>query len=210
MISDLRENYKKGQLNDDEISNNPFELFQQWLDEAIATEPIDPTAMVVSTVDEQLQPHSRVVLLKFFDENGFTFFTNYDSHKGKEINFNQKVSLLFHWKNLEKQVRICGVATKTSEQLSEEYFNSRPFESQLGAWASPQSTIIASREIIENNFKQIREKFSQETISKPKNWGGFIVKPTSIEFWQGRPNRLHDRIYFYFNNSTWNFNRLAP
>lgn len=210
MISDLRENYKKGQLNDDEISNNPFELFQQWLDDAIAKEPLDPTAMVVSTVDEQLQPHSRVVLLKFFDENGFTFFTNYDSHKGKEINFNQKVSLLFHWKNLEKQVRISGVATKTSEQFSEEYFNSRPFESQLGAWASPQSTIIASREVIENNFEQLHEKFSKETISKPKNWGGFTVKPTSIEFWQGRPNRLHDRIYYYFNNSTWNFNRLAP
>lgn len=210
MLSELRDNYRKGSLDKKEVPADPFHLFQTWLDEALVNEPSDPTAMVLSTVDSKQHPQARVVLLKIFDSNGFVFFTNYKSNKAKEMENNPNVSLLFHWKSVERQVRICGTVSKVNEQISVDYFNSRPFESQIGAWASPQSSIIESRAVIEDNYQRFHDQFTAETIQKPEHWGGFCVKPVSFEFWQGRENRLHDRILYNYDENLWNVNRLAP
>jgi pyridoxamine 5'-phosphate oxidase len=166
--------------------------------------------MTLSTVTSTGKPSSRIVLLKGYDEEGFVFFTNYSSDKGRQLMQNHFAALLFFWKELERQVRIEGVVSKVSEEESDAYFNSRPVGSRLGAWASPQSQKISDREVLNNELMKFTEQFDQENIPRPAHWGGYRVKPTRIEFWQGRSNRLHDRILYEQDNDNWQISRLAP
>ncbi|HLP05528.1 MAG TPA: pyridoxamine 5'-phosphate oxidase [Paludibacter sp.] len=209
MIRDIRKQYLFSTLDEQSVLPNPFDQFEVWLQEAIASEQPEPTSMVLSTVDEHFQPHSRVVLLKELTAEHFMFFTNYESHKAQQIAWNNQVSLLFFWPALERQVRVGGIAEKISEVLSTSYFKSRPVESQLGAWASPQSQHVRSKDFLEEQFQYYKEKFGSE-IPKPPNWGGYQVAPHAIEFWQGRENRLHDRILFALEAGEWVISRLAP
>lgn len=208
-IHSLRKEYKRAVLNRKSVDKNPFKQFETWLDEAVKSEIQDPTAMTVSTIDENGFPQSRIVLLKFLDENGFVFFTNYKSRKGRSIEKNPAVSLLFFWPELERQVRIDGFANKTSQELSEKYFHSRPLESRIGAWASEQSSEIPNRKYLEERFESFNKKFGLAP-PLPDFWGGYRVNPVKIEFWQGRENRLHDRIFYQKENETWTIKRLAP
>ncbi|MFW5755046.1 MAG: pyridoxamine 5'-phosphate oxidase [Tangfeifania sp.] len=208
-IHSLRKEYKFKVLNRKSVDKNPFKQFETWLNEAIKSEIMDPTAMTVSTIDENSFPQSRIVLLKYLDENGFVFFTNYKSQKGKSIENNPSVSLLFFWPELERQVRIDGFANKTSKTLSEKYFHSRPLESRIGAWASEQSSKIPNRKYLEKRFGSFKKKFGFAP-PLPDFWGGFNVSPVKIEFWQGRENRLHDRILYEKTENEWKIKRLAP
>lgn len=207
-IHHIRENYTKSTLSIDDVSKNPTDQFKQWLDEAIQSEVNEPIAMTLATVDKTGQPSARIVLLKFIDEDGFTFFTNYDSNKGINIAQNPKAGIVFFWPELQRQVNIQGIITKTSDKVSDEYFYSRPIESQIGACASPQSSPIPAREILEENIKAIQE--SGKTIVRPIHWGGYTLNPTRIEFWQGRASRLHDRIVYTKTGINWKIERLAP
>lgn len=209
MLRDIRKQYLFSKLDEQNVLPNPFEQFEVWLQEAIESEQLEPTAMILSTVDEHLQPHSRVVLLKELTMEHFIFFTNYEGHKAQQIAQNNRVSLVFFWARLERQVRIEGIAEKISEVLSASYFNSRPIESQLGAWASPQSQLIRSNDFLEQQFAYYKQKFGS-VVPKPPHWGGYMVKPNSIEFWQGRSNRLHDRLLFSKEADKWIISRLAP
>lgn len=209
MLRDIRKQYHYAALTEDKVLNNPFQQFQLWMTDAIASTEAEPTAMVLSTVDAHMQPHSRVVLLKDFSEKGFVFFTNYEGNKSRQIEEDMKVSLLFFWQSLERQVRITGTAEKISDRDSDDYFHSRPAESRVGAWASPQSRVISEYEVLTNRFEEYKNKFGND-IPRPPHWGGFVVKPTTFEFWQGRPNRLHDRLYYTQQNQNWKIERLAP
>lgn len=209
MLRDIRKQYHYAALTEDKVLNNPFQQFQLWMTDAIASIEAEPTAMVLSTVDAHMQPHSRVVLLKDFSEKGFIFFTNYEGNKSRQIEEDMKVSLLFFWQSLERQVRITGTAEKISDRDSDDYFHSRPAESRVGAWASPQSRVISEYEVLINRFEEYKNKFGND-IPRPPHWGGFVVKPTTFEFWQGRPNRLHDRLYYTQQNQNWKIERLAP
>lgn len=209
MLRDIRKQYHYAALTEDKVLNNPFQQFQLWMTDAIASIEAEPTAMVLSTVDAHMQPHSRVVLLKDFSEKGFVFFTNYEGNKSRQIEEDMKVSLLFFWQSLERQVRITGTAEKISDHDSDDYFHSRPAESRVGAWASPQSRVISEYEVLTNRFEEYKNKFGND-IPRPPHWGGFVVKPTTFEFWQGRPNRLHDRLYYTQQNQNWKIERLAP
>ena len=209
MLGDIRKQYLFAALNEQNVLKNPFEQFEIWLKEAIESNQLEPSAMILSTVDESLQPHSRVVLLKEFTHESFVFYTNYEGHKAQQIATNKRVSLVFFWPSLERQVRIEGKVEKISEILSSSYFKTRPIDSQLGAWASPQSQMIRSADFLEQQFQYYQQKFGND-VPKPAHWGGYSVKPTSIEFWQGRANRLHDRLLFTLGNSGWNLSRLAP
>ena len=209
MLRDIRKQYLFATLDENTVLKNPFEQFKQWLQEAIESEQLEPTAMVLSTVDDQLQPHSRVVLLKEFTHESFVFYTNYEGHKAQQIAQNNRVSLVFFWPTLERQVRIEGKVEKISEILSSSYFKTRPLDSQLGAWTSPQSTVIHSADFLEKQFQYYQQKFGNE-VPKPPHWGGYSVKPHAIEFWQGRANRLHDRLLFTKESSDWTITRLAP
>lgn len=210
MLRDRRNNYLKSELLETNIAANPFEQIGLWLSNAIDEGQPEATAMVLSTIDQNGFPDSRVVLLKEISEEGFIFFTNYDSKKGRHISGNNHVSVNFFWPSTERQVRIKGVAEKIPDLQSEEYFRSRPIESQLGAWASPQSQIIESREILDKNFEKFRKQFENHEISKPSHWGGYLVKPVYFEFWQGRANRLHDRFEYCLSDKKWIIRRLAP
>ncbi|MCL4121660.1 UNVERIFIED_CONTAM: hypothetical protein GTU68_044138 [Idotea baltica] len=194
------------------MENNPFVQFENWFNEAVASPINEANAMIISTADEHNQPSSRVVLLKGFNEKGFVFYTNYESKKGQNLTQNPQISILFFWDLLERQIRIEGVAEKLSFADSEKYFQSRPKGSQIGAWASPQSMLIKSREVLDNNKQMLEEKFAnEEKLPCPKHWGGYIVKPEYFEFWQGRSNRLHDRfIYEADEFDNWEMSRLAP
>lgn len=211
-LSNYRKSYDKHELLEINCPENPMELFQKWFHNADASETVEETnAMTVSTIGEDGFPKSRVVLLKKFTWEGFIFYTNYSSEKGKAILANNHVCISFFWPALEQQIIIKGKAEKISENLSDGYFDSRPDGSKLGAWASDQSSVVASREELENNLKNYEEKFEGQEIPRPDHWGGFIVKPVSIEFWQGRPNRLHDRIrYSLREDFSWKMERLAP
>jgi len=209
MLRDIRKQYIFSSLDEQNVLPNPFDQFNHWLQAAINSEQLEPTAMVLSTVDENLQPHSRVVLLKELTTKGFVFYTNYEGNKAQQMLQNNHVSLLFFWPTLERQVRVVGTVKKISELISTTYFQSRPIDSQLGAWASPQSKVIHSKDFLDQQFKYYQEKFG-DTIPKPPHWGGYVVKPVSIEFWQGRPNRLHDRLLFTEINTKWELSRLAP
>ncbi|MFD1063789.1 pyridoxamine 5'-phosphate oxidase [Winogradskyella litorisediminis] len=211
-LSNYRQSYEKGELLKENVSDNPIELFRDWfleVDEHFNQG--ETNAMTVSTIGIDGYPKSRVVLLKKYNEEGFIFYTNYHSEKGKAISNNPNVSLSFFWPAAERQVIIKGKAEKIAENLSDGYFESRPRGSRLGAIVSNQSEVIESREVLEQKLKDLEVQFQGKEIPRPKNWGGFIVKPVEIEFWQGRPNRLHDRIrYKLGNNFDWSIDRLAP
>jgi len=210
MLRDIRKQYDFGTLNEADVLQHPFEQFKKWMHEAIEMQQPEPTAMVLSTVDEFMQPHSRVVLLKELTDEGFVFYTNYEGNKANQMAGNQQVSLLFFWHNVERQVRITGIVEKTGVESAREYFESRPLDSQLGAWASPQSQIIENHDVLDLRFEEFKNKFGNN-VPKPSHWGGYLVRPMTFEFWQGRPNRLHDRLHFSKDeNETWKIVRLAP
>lgn len=209
-ISDIRKDYKLKVLDENGINRNPLKQFEQWLNEALGANVNEPTAMVLSTSNNQGCPSSRVVLLKAFSESGFGFFTNYSSRKGVDISSNQHVALLFHWPELERQVRIEGKAFRTSAAISDIYFNSRPFESRLSAVISDQSQPVPDRQFLEKLWENRQAETNVNALVRPDFWGGYIVDPQRIEFWQGRSNRLHDRILFLLNGAEWIFSRLAP
>ena len=208
-INSLRKEYKRSVLNRQSVNKNPIQQFEIWLDEAVKSEIQEPTAMSVSTINESGFPQSRIVLLKFLDETGFVFFTNYKSQKGTALEKNHSTTILFFWPELERQVRIEGFAEKTSKEQSEKYFHSRPLESRIGSWASDQSREIPNRNYLEERFESFKEKFGYAP-PLPACWGGYRVNPVRIEFWQGRENRLHDRILYEKENEAWIIKRLAP
>ena len=210
MLRDLRTNYQKSELTEESINSYPFRQLEEWLKSAIEEENPEPTAMVLSTVDSKGYPDSRVVLLKEVNSEGLVFFTNYNSKKGRQITASPNVAANFFWSKTERQVRIKGVAERISEESSAEYFKSRPIDSQLGAWASPQSRIIESRQVLDENFALYQQHFHDHEIIKPPHWGGFIIRPEYFEFWQGRSNRLHDRFEFCLSDNEWIIHRLAP
>ena len=209
-IAALRENYTKGSLDVQDVANTPIEQFQMWFDEAIASQLLEPNALLLSTVSSDGKPSARIVLLKGLD-NGFKFYTNYLSRKGTELIENPNACITFFWAELERQVRIEGIIEKVSAEESDEYFESRPKGSQIGAWVSNQSLVISNREILEEREKHLIEKFGDKSIPRPPHWGGYRLVPTYIEFWQGRPSRLHDRVsYTQVENGTWKIERLSP
>lgn len=209
-IRKLREDYSMSTLDEKDVNKDPFQQFKNWLDESLKAMLPEPNAMTLSTVDSENKPHSRVVLLKGIEKNGFIFYTNYKSDKGRDINSNPNVSLCFLWKELERQVRIEGVAKKISSDSSEEYFLSRPVKSQIGALASEQSSVIENRAVLEEKFEALTELYSTGHVPMPEHWGGYIIEPKSIEFWQGRRSRLHDRIKYENSAGSWVIKRLAP
>lgn len=211
-LGDYRKSYEKSALTEDSISDNPLQLFQTWFYEVEKTDGVDePNAMTVSTIGLDGFPKSRVVLLKKYTHEGFIFYTNYNSEKGKAIAKNPKVCLSFFWPNLERQVIIKGTAEKLAKNLSDGYFESRPDGSKLGAMVSEQSSVIPSREVLEDKLNQLEREYSDKVIERPTHWGGYLVRPVSLEFWQGRPNRLHDRIrYTLTSDFDWKIERLAP
>lgn len=211
-LSNYRRSYEKSRLFEQNLPGAPMELFKIWFVEAEGVESgAEVNAMTISSIGLDGFPKSRIVLLKHFSENGFTFFTNYNSEKGKAIAANPNVCLSFFWHELERQVIIKGRAEKTTDDISEAYFQSRPEGSRLGAVVSPQSEVIPSREYLEESLANLEKDYSGKQIKRPEHWGGYIVKPVEIEFWQGRPNRLHDRIrYKLVENSSWKMERLAP
>lgn len=210
-LHDYRKLYEKHQLLEEEIPSDPFELFHYWIRETETNKEIEEiNTMTLSTVGLDGYPKSRVVLLKEYDREGFVFFTNYLSDKGKSISENPKVCLSFFWPTSERQVIVKGIARKTSEEESKEYFKSRPRGSQLGAWVSAQSSIIPSREFLKKRLEKLDTEYEGKEIPKPPFWGGYKVFPSEFEFWQGRPNRLHDRMYYSKENKLWSIDRLAP
>ncbi|MES2561012.1 MAG: pyridoxamine 5'-phosphate oxidase [Bacteroidota bacterium] len=209
-IANLRVDYSLQSFDEKDLKNNPFDQFAQWMEDAIKAEVNEPNAMTLATVKEDGSPAARIVLLKGFDERGFTFYTNYDSNKGQEIQSNHKVALVFCWLELQRQVRVEGIATRVSAAESDAYFKSRPYGSQVGAHASPQSTSLQSRAELENMYAHFEKLFKEEPIMRPEHWGGFIINPHKIEFWQGRTSRLHDRFLFTKQGNNWDSQRLAP
>ncbi|MDZ8259707.1 pyridoxamine 5'-phosphate oxidase [Nostoc sp. ChiQUE01b] len=210
-IAGLRKDYTLEGLSELEVELNPFIQFKKWFDQALAAQLPEPNAMTIATATPDGKPSARMVLLKNFDERGFTFFTNYNSHKGQELAENPQAALVFWWAELERQVRISGYVEKVSETESDQYFHSRPTNSRLGAWVSNQSEVIESREVLERRLQEFQSKYENQEIFRPPHWGGLRVIPTEIEFWQGRPSRLHDRLlYSRLDNGTWNIERLSP
>jgi pyridoxamine 5'-phosphate oxidase len=210
-IENFRREYLQGGLRREELDDNPVAQFQTWLDQVVGSGLKDPTAMVISTVSDEGQPSQRIVLLKHFDKDGFIFYTNYGSRKAEEIEENNRVSLLFAWNALDRQVKICGRAEKISIAESVKYFLSRPRDSQLAAWASDQSRKITSRDFLMTQLAHMKEKFSEGEVPLPDFWGGIRVRPHEIEFWQGGEHRLHDRFeYSLQGDGEWKIERLAP
>ena len=207
-IKDLRTDYQKSELNVKDLTEEPIILFQQWLTQAIAYSN-DANAFVLSTVNSNGVPSSRVLLLRDATKKGFSFFTNYSSRKSQEIEVNPNVCMNFFWPEMERQVRINGSISRLSEQESDDYFISRPYESRIGAWCSPQSQVIESREVLENKIQELKKKYPNE-VPRPENWGGYTILPNEIEFWQGRASRLHDRFLYSKEGENWTINRLAP
>lgn len=209
-LASLRKEYSRASLDLESVADSPFLQFQKWFEEAQKGELTEPNAMVLSTAGANGHITQRTVLLKAFDENGFVFYTNYTSRKAQQIAENNAVSLLFPWYQLERQVAVTGRAEKVSTAESVKYFMSRPFNSQLGAWVSQQSKVITSRSILEVKLHEMKEKFKEGKVPLPDFWGGYRIIPSSIEFWQGRPSRLHDRILYEHDNGSWIKKRLSP
>ena len=209
-LEDNRREYDYGNLSRDSLLNDPFCQFDLWMNQAIESQIQDPTAMSIATVDTEGQPWQRMVLLKQFDSNGFVFYTNLESRKAMDINNNSCVCLHFPWLQLDRQVTVAGRAMPLSDSDVKKYFLSRPVESQLAAWASKQSSVISSRQVLEQQYSDIKEKFSTGEIPLPDFWGGYRVVPTEIEFWQGGEKRLHDRFRYRLNQGSWEISRLSP
>jgi pyridoxamine 5'-phosphate oxidase len=208
-LADLRQTYSKGSLSEADVLSNPIKQFEIWFEQASSAQLTEPHAMTLATVDSSGRPSARIVLLKGIIEEQFVFYTNYNSQKGQAISSNPQVALLFFWQDLERQVRIEGECRLLSAEQSDQYFYSRPIGSRIGAIASPQSQVIPSREFLEQEELKFKEEFG-DNPPRPKNWGGYIVSPNRIEFWQGRPSRLHDRINYRKLDGNWIIERLAP
>ena len=210
-IADLRQEYMREGLSRADASTDPFEQFQKWFDCVLETQLPVPNAMTLATATKDGKPSSRIVLMKGFDRDGFVFYTNYNSRKGQDLAENAQAALVFWWAELERQVRAEGRVERVSEQESDCYFQSRPLGSRVGAWVSPQSEVIESRAAMEQELQELVQEYKNGEVPKPPYWGGYRLNPTAIEFWQGRPNRLHDRLlYRRCSNSSWQIQRLAP
>jgi pyridoxamine 5'-phosphate oxidase len=209
-LHNLRIDYQAQPLSKHDLNSNPLIEFEKWFQEVLNNKVDDANAFTLCTVNEFHKPSCRVVLLKELTNYGFVFYTNYESRKAKEMNENKNVSAVFLWKEMSKQIRIEGTVQKISDEESDEYFESRPRESQIGAWASPQSSVIHNRPVLESRIEFYTNKFKNKPIPRPTYWGGYIIKPTLIEFWQGQPSRLHDRIQYELIDGKWNTERLAP
>jgi pyridoxamine 5'-phosphate oxidase len=206
----FRQDFVKNSLNESDLAQNPFEQFSHWFSDIAQSGMLQPNAMTLSTCSKDGSPLSRVVLLKDLDESGFVFLTNYDSQKGQHLAENPKACLLFFCMELERQIIITGTVNKTSQEESQKYFNSRPYESRVAALSSPQSQIVANRESLDTIYNTVRDTYDSNTISCPKNWGGYRLLPDSFEYWQGRANRFHDRLRYVRVNDNWKIERLAP
>jgi len=209
-IASIRRDWSMKELDEKSVNKNPFEQFSIWMQEAIDAKIVDPNAMTLATADKSGIPSARIVLLKGVDDRGLTFFTNYSSKKGNDLSENPNAAIVFLWKELERQVRVDGEVEKLLKTESEEYFKTRPVESQIGAWASKQSSEIPDRKFLENKFEGEKKKFGSKNIPLPEFWGGFRIIPARFEFWQGRVNRLHDRVVYKKENGKWKIVRLAP
>ncbi len=209
-IADIRKDYKLKSLIEEDVKSDPIDQFSEWWNEAVNSQIEEVNAMTLATATSAGVPSARIVLLKGFTHKGFKFYTNYQSHKGTELAGNPFAALVFFWKELERQVRIEGTVEKSGEEDSEAYFKTRPAASRIGAWASPQSRPIAGRNILEENVVKFKEQFGEDNIPKPPHWGGYILAPSKIEFWQGRRSRLHDRIQYTWQSAGWKIERIAP
>lgn len=210
-LSDLRQSYTKGSFSEADLLDSPFEQFEKWFQQAVNAELEEPNAMCLATADESGRPSTRVVLLKDFSERGLVFYTNYESRKAAELEVNPEAGANFLWLPLQRQVNVTGSVERVAKSESLKYFLSRPFGSQLGAWTSPQSKVITSRSVLEIKLEQMKRKFAEGKVPLPDHWGGYRIVPRSFEFWQGRPNRLHDRFRYELGaDGTWQHQRLAP
>jgi pyridoxamine 5'-phosphate oxidase len=209
-INTLRHDFSRESLDEKDVSAHPVQQFSKWFKEAVEAKVNEPNAMGLSTVSREGKPSSRILLLRNFDEKGFVFYTNYTSRKGEDISENPNAALLFFWPELERQVRIEGTLSRQSVEESDLYFQSRPRTSKLGAWTSAQSKVISSRKILDEEYAKLSEKYPDENVPRPAYWGGYVLKPVSVEFWQGRPSRLHDRILYTAEDDRWKIERLAP
>lgn len=209
-LNEIRRDFSGKPLDVTSVNPDPFVQFSEWFEEAVNAQLMDPYAMALTTISTEGKPSTRIVYLRGVNENGFVFYTNYNSHKGKDMAANNLVALNFLWTGLERQIRIEGKAVKVSAEVSDLYFSKRPRESQIGAWASAQSDELTSREELEQKVHTYTDKFKDKEVPRPPHWGGYLVIPEKIEYWQGRPNRLHDRIVYEKNGEEWMLKRLSP
>lgn len=206
----MRRDYDGGELNESDPAGDPLEMFERWLQEAVEAGVSEPNAMTLATATADGKPSARVVLLKEVNSGGFVFFTNYLSRKGGELLENRQAALVFDWHTMARQVRIEGNAERLSAEASDAYFNARPRDAQIGAWTSPQSRIVKGRGELDERLRAVEERFARKEVVRPDHWGGFLIRPTAVEFWQGRRSRLHDRILFCHTDEGWSMHRLAP
>jgi pyridoxamine 5'-phosphate oxidase len=209
-LQNLRQEYRSSELLQQDVDQNPMVQFKTWFSDALNAKLYEPNVMTLATSDLYGKPSARIVLLKGFDEHGFSFYTNYESKKGHELQANPQAALVFFWPELERQVRVEGMVSKLDPQVSTDYFHSRPKGSQIGALVSPQSQVIGSREALEQQVIELKAQYADTEVPRPEHWGGYLLEPQHIEFWQGRPSRLHDRISYELQDGIWIINRLAP